>query len=225
MTTASKSLEVLIKEAVLKEMNHNKASETVNNKANNNLTIPIGVSARHLHVTREHLEVLFGKGHQLKKIKELMGGQFAAEERVTIVGANLRVIENVRILGPERKATQVEVSKTDARKLGLNAPIRESGDIKGSMPITIVGPEGALRLEEGCIVAQRHIHMNPEDAIRFGVTDKQIVSVKTGEGVRKGILSNVMVRVNDTYTLEMHIDTDEANALGIKQNDQVLIVK
>lgn len=220
MTTGTKSLEALIKEAVLKELK----DETLNT-SNNEQSIPVGVSARHVHVTREHLDVLFGKGHELKKMKELMGGQFAAEERVTIVGANLRVMENVRILGPERKVTQVEVSKTDARKLGLNAPIRESGDIKGSMPITIVGPKGALRLEEGCIVAQRHIHMSSDDAKRFGVSDRQIISVKTGEGVRKGLLSNVLVRVHDTYTLEMHIDTDEANGLGIKQNDNVSIIK
>ncbi len=223
MTVTTNALEALVKEAVMQQIKQ-KTTANVLKQSQPALTVPVGVSARHLHVTREHLDILFGKGHQLHVKKELMGGQFAAEERVTIVGMNLRVIENVRILGPERSATQVEVSKTDARQLGLNAPIRESGDIEGSMPITIVGPAGAVRLEQGCIVAQRHIHMTPEDAKRLGVKDKQIVSVKTQDGTRKGILSNVLVRVHDTYRLEMHIDTDEANAFGIQQSDQVTIV-
>lgn len=224
----AKSIDDLIKEAVLLELGNktypsSELPRRVDNKASEG--VPIGISARHLHVTREHLDILYGKGHELVRKKELMGGQFAAVERVTIVGANLRVIENVSILGPERSATQVEVSKTDARKLGLNAPIRESGDVKGSMPITIVGPKGAVTLKEGCIVAMRHIHMSPQDAKNFGVQDKQIVSVKTQEGTRKGILSNVMVRVHDTYSLEMHIDTDEANAFGINPKDKVQILK
>lgn len=224
----AKSIDELIKEAVLLELGNktypsSKLPQRVDNKTSEG--VPIGISARHLHVTREHLDILYGEGHELVRKKELMGGQFAAVERVTIVGANLRVIENVSILGPERSATQVEVSKTDARKLGLNAPIRESGDVKGSMPITIVGPKGAITLKEGCIVAMRHIHMSPDDAKEFGVSDKQIVSVKTQEGTRKGILSNVMVRVHDTYSLEMHIDTDEANAFGINPNDRVQILK
>ncbi|WZL81253.1 phosphate propanoyltransferase [Vallitaleaceae bacterium 9-2] len=223
MAVTTNALEALVKEAVMQQIKQ-KTTANVLKQSQPALTVPVGVSARHLHVTREHLDILFGKGHQLHVKKELMGGQFAAEERVTIVGMNLRVIENVRILGPERSATQVEVSKTDARQLGLNAPIRESGDIEGSMPITIVGPAGAVRLEQGCIVAQRHIHMTPEDAKRLGVKDKQIVSVKTQDGTRKGILSNVLVRVHDTYRLEMHIDTDEANAFGIQQSDQVTIV-
>jgi putative phosphotransacetylase len=224
MSNTSNTLEALIEKAVMLELGKNEKPD-LGLEANSDLGVPIGVSARHLHVTREHLEILFGQGHQLTKKKELMGGQFAAEERVTLVGSNLRVIENVRILGPERSATQVEVSKSDARKLGLNAPIRQSGDIEGSMPITIVGPNGAIALQEGCIVAMRHIHMSPEDARRFDVQDKQIVSVGTGEGVRKGVLSNVLVRVDPSFTLEMHIDTDEANGLGIKQNDLVTIIK
>lgn len=186
--------------------------------------IPIGISARHVHVTREVLDILYGKEYELTEMKELMGGQYAAKEQVTIVGANLRVIENVRILGPLRKETQIEVSKTDARKLGLNAPIRESGDVKGSMPITLVGPKGAVYLSEGCIVAMRHIHMNTDDAKRLGVKDKQIVSVATGEGIRKGVLSNVLIRVHPTYTLEMHIDTDEANGLGMTPKSTVSIM-
>lgn len=189
-----------------------------------NAGIPVGISARHLHVTQEHLEVLFGKGAQLHPIKELMGGQYAAKERVTLVGTNLRVIENVRILGPVRSGTQVEVAKTDAIRLGINPPIRESGDTAKSAPITLVGPNGALFLDEGCIVAKRHIHMSPEDAAEYGVVDNENVSVKLG-GERQGVLDHVQVRVDPTFTLEMHIDTDEANAMGVKCNDTVEIIK
>ena len=121
--------------------------------------VPVGVSARHVHLTQQDVETLFGSGYQLTKKKELMGGQYASNEVVTIVGLKLRAMENVRILGPVRKASQVEISATDAIKLGVKAPIRESGDIKGSSPIAIVGPKGAVYLEEGCIIAKRHIHM------------------------------------------------------------------
>lgn len=184
--------------------------------------IPIGISARHVHLTREHVEVLFGKGYQLNKKKELMGGQYAAQECVTIVGTKLRAIENVRILGPERKASQVEVSQTDAIRLGIKAPIRESGNIKGSAPIAIVGPMGAVYLEEGCIIAKRHIHMSPEDANKFGVVDGQIVKIKIDNG-RGGIFEDVQIRVDKTFTLEMHIDTDEANGLGVGKSMGILI--
>lgn len=178
------------------------------------IAVPIGVSARHLHLTKEHLEILFGKGAELHPMKTLMGGQYAAEERVTIVGTNLRVIENVRVLGPLRKETQVELAKTDSVKLGIAPPIRESGNIKSSAPITLVGPKGAVHLTEGCIIAKRHIHMNPEDAKSFGLYDNQIVSIRIGEE-REGILNHVQIRVDPSFTLEMHIDTDEANALGV----------
>ena len=185
--------------------------------------VPVGISARHIHLTQEHVEKLFGKGYQLTKKKELMGGQFASNEQCTIVGLKLRAIENVRILGPARKATQVEISKTDARKLGINVPVRESGDIKGSAPIAIVGPKGAIYCNEGCIIAARHIHMSPEDAKRFGVTDGQYVNVQV-QGERGTTFNQVKIRVDDSFTLEMHIDTDEANASGIKQNDKVIII-
>lgn len=186
--------------------------------------IPIGVSARHVHLSQEHLEVLFGKGAKLHPKKELMGGQYAAEECVTLVGTNLRVIENVRILGPVRKSTQVEVSKTDSIRLGIHPPVRESGDTANSAPITLVGPKGALFLEEGCIIAKRHIHMGTNDALQYDVKDNQIVAVKLGEQ-RQGMLENVQVRVDPTFTLEMHIDTDEANAMGVRCNDRVQIIK
>ncbi len=186
--------------------------------------VPVGVSARHVHLTQEHVEVLFGKGYQLTKKKDLMGGQFASNEQVTIVGLKLRAIENVRILGPVRKATQVEISSTDARTLGIKAPIRQSGDIKGSAPIAIVGPQGALYLKEGCIVAQRHIHMSPKDAEAAGVKNGDVVSV-VAENERGTTFNHVVIRVDDSFTLEMHIDTDEANAAGIKQGDIVRIQK
>lgn len=186
--------------------------------------VPIGVSARHIHLTQEHVEALFGPGYQLTKKKELMGGQFASNETVTIVGLKLRAIENVRILGPVRSASQVEVSSTDAIKLGVKAPIRESGNVAGSAPIAIVGPKGAIYLEEGCIVAMRHIHMSPQDAQAAGVHDGDIVSVKA-DNERGTIFNHVKIRVHDTFTLEMHIDTDEANASKIATGDTVTIIK
>lgn len=151
-----------------------------------------------------------------------MGGQYAAQECVTLVGTKLRAIENVRILGPERKASQVEVAKTDAIRLGVNPPIRESGKIEGSAPIALVGPKGVLYLEEGCIVAMRHIHMSPEDARRFGVTNGQIVNVRF-DGPRGGTFEDVLVRVDASFTLEMHIDTDEANGLDVGKTMGILL--
>ena len=185
--------------------------------------VPIGVSARHIHLTQEHVEVLFGKGYQLTKRKELMGGQFASNETVTIVGLKLRAIENVRVLGPVRKQTQVEISATDAIKLGVKAPIRESGNVAGSAPIAVVGPKGALYLKEGCIIAMRHIHMSPRDAMAAGVHDGDIVSVKA-DNERGTIFNHVKIRVDDSFTLEMHIDTDEANAAKIATGDTVRII-
>ena len=184
--------------------------------------VPIGVSARHVHLTQEHVEVLFGKGYQLTKKKELMGGQFASNEQVTIVGTKLRAIENVRILGPVRKESQVEISMTDARTLGVAPVVRNSGDIAGSAPIALVGPRGALYLKEGCIVAKRHIHMSPKDAAAAGVADKDVVSV-VSLGGRGTTFDEVLVRVDESFTLEMHIDTDEANAAQLKTGDAVVI--
>lgn len=184
--------------------------------------VPVGVSARHVHLTQADVETLFGAGYQLTKKKELMGGQFASNEQVTIVGTKLRAIENVRILGPVRKASQVEISQTDAMKLGVRAPLRDSGDIAGSAPIAVVGPKGAIYLKEGCIVARRHIHMSPADARTAGVKDKDVVSVKA-VNQRGTTFDEVLIRVDDSFTLEMHIDTDEANASGIKTGDAVKI--
>lgn len=186
--------------------------------------VPVGVSARHVHLTQEQVEILFGKGYQLTKKKDLMGGQFAANEQVTIVGLKLRAIENVRILGPVRKAAQVEVSATDARTLGIKAPVRESGKTAGSAPIAVIGPKGALYLEEGCIVAMRHIHMSPKDAEEAGVKNGDIVSVRS-KNDRAAVFDQVLIRVDDSFTLEMHIDMDEANAAGIRQGDCVEICR
>lgn len=186
--------------------------------------VPVGVSARHIHLTQEHVEILFSTGYQLTKKKELMGGQFAANECVTIVGLKLRAIENVRVLGPTRTTSQVEVSATDAMRLGVNVPVRESGDVGGSAKIAIVGPCGVVYLEEGCIVAMRHIHMCPKDAREAGVVDGQLVSVRV-ENERGTTFNQVKIRVHDTFTLEMHIDTDEANASQIRTGDTVMILK
>ena len=190
----------------------------------NGFLVPVGVSNRHIHLSQEHVEALFGPGYQLTKKKELMGGQFACNECCTIVGLKLRGIENVRVLGPARKSTQVEISSTDARKLGINVPVRESGDVKGSAPIAIVGPKGAVYCNEGCIVAARHIHMSPADAAACGVSDGDYVSVKV-DNERGTTFNNVKIRVDESFTLEMHIDTDEANASEIKQGDKVAVIK
>ena len=195
-----------------------------NAKQGSGFVVPIGVSARHVHLTQEHVEALFGPGYHLTKKKDLMGGQFASNEQVTIVGLKLRAIENVRILGPVRKASQVEVSATDAIRLGMKVPVRESGDVAGSAAIALVGPKGVLYLKEGCIVAMRHIHMSPKDARDAGVHDGDIVSVKA-DNERGTIFNHVKIRVDESFTLEMHIDTDEANAAGIATGNTVTIIR
>ena len=190
----------------------------------NVMSVPVGVSARHIHLTQEDVEKLFGAGYHLTKKKDLMGGQFAANEQCTIVGLKLRAIENVRILGPVRKRSQVEISATDARTLGVNAPLRESGDLAGSAPIALVGPKGAIYLQEGCIVAARHIHMTPTEAAAAGLKDGDYVTVRMGNE-RGAKLTHVKIRVDESFTLEMHIDTDEANACQIRQGDIAQIIK
>ena len=171
-------------------------------------------SARHIHLSQEHVDILFGAGHQLTHKKDLsQPGQFACEERVTVVGPK-KEIKNVSILGPVRKESQVELSATDARSIGLNAPVRESGVLEGSAPCKLVGPAGEVELEYGVIVAKRHIHITPEDAQAFGVSDKEIVKVKADTEGRSLIFDDVVVRVSPSYATAMHIDTDEANACG-----------
>lgn len=200
--------------------------QTINRmeEKSNGCQVPVGVSARHIHLTQEHVETLFGQGYRLTKKKDLMGGQYACNETVTVVGLKLRAIENVRVLGPVRKASQLEISATDAMKLGVAAPIRESGNVAGSAPVAVVGPKGVIYLQEGCIIAMRHIHMSPADAAAAGVRDGDIVSVKA-DNERGTVFNQVKIRVNESFTLEMHIDTDEANASKIKTGDKVTIIK
>ena len=175
----------------------------------------VEISARHVHVSEEHLEILFGKGYKLTPKKNLsQPGQFACEERVTVVGTK-KELAGVSILGPCRKATQVELSLTDARVIGVKAPIRESGDVADSGACKLVGPAGEVELTEGVIAAKRHIHMTTADAEKYGITDSQIVSVKIPTEGRALIFGDVVARVSDSYALAMHLDTDEANAAAI----------
>lgn len=169
----------------------------------------IETSARHVHLSKEHIDILFGAGHELTFKKALsQPGQFACEERVTVVGEK-KEIKNISILGPARSATQVEVSLTDARTLGVKAPVRESGDIAGSGACKIIGPCGEVEISEGVIAAKRHIHLTPEAAAEMGVKDKQIVCVKIDSDGRKTIFGDVVIRVSDKFSPAMHIDTDE----------------
>ena len=178
----------------------------------------VEVSARHVHLTQEHVEALFGKGHELTFDRPLsQRDQFLSKEKVTLKNGDRR-IERVSILGPVRKASQVEVSKTDSVALRAEGFIRESGDIAGTAPIEIEGPEGSIQLTEGLIIAKRHIHMTPEDAAAFGVADKQIVSVAVDTDGRKTIFGDVVVRVSPKFKLAMHIDTDEANGANVPRN-------
>lgn len=205
---------------VLLEMNAEKGSTK---KSNGN--IPIGVSNRHIHLSREHLEILFGKGYELTPIKELsQPGQYACKELLTIIGPSLRPIENVRVLGPVRKASQVEISATDSYVLKVKPPVRESGSIKDSAPITIIGPKGVVELSEGCIIANRHIHMSPDDATKFGVKDGDYVDIDVN-GKRRTRWFDVQVRVHKDFRLEMHVDTDDANSAGIGNGFTVTVVK
>lgn len=176
-------------------------------------TVMVETSARHVHVTEETLEILFGKGYQLTKKKDLsQPGQFACEERVQVIGPK-NSFPAVSILGPTRPADQVELSASDVRSIGVAAPVRESGDIAGSGACKLVGPKGEVELKEGVIVAKRHIHMTPEDAENYGVKDKQVVSVKIDSPERSLVFGDVVVRVSPKFKLAMHIDTDESNAV------------
>lgn len=175
----------------------------------------VEISARHVHVTKETLETLFGKGYELTVKKELsQPGQFASCERVTVVGPK-KELAGVSILGPCRTADQVELSATDARSIGIAAPIRESGDVKGSGACKLVGPAGEVELKEGVIVAKRHIHMTPEDAEKFDVKDAEVVKVAINTAERSLVFGDTVVRVSPKYALAMHVDTDEANAAAI----------
>ena len=190
------------------------------------LSIPVGISNRHIHLSREDLDTLFGKGYELTPIKDLsQPGQYACKEQLTIIGPSMRPIEGVRVLGPIRKQSQVEISVTDSVVLKVKPPVRESGSLAGSAPITIIGPKGIVTLSEGCIIANRHIHMAPADAARFGVKDGDYIDVDAMTGTKRTRWFDVQVRVSDKFCLEMHVDTDDANAVGFKNGSRVTVVK
>jgi len=185
------------------------------------MRIPVGISNRHVHVTEDDFRTLFGPDHAkqgLTKLRDLsQPGQFAACESVSLVGPK-GSMPSVRVLGPFRLYTQIEISRTDSFSLGINPPVRESGDLDGAAPVTLVGPAGAVHVPEGAIIAIRHIHMTPQDAAVWGLRDKCLVQVET-EGARGVVFRNVVVRVREDFRLEMHVDTDEANAALLKNGD------
>lgn len=187
--------------------------------------IPVGISGRHLHLTQEHLEILFGQGYQLTVLKELtQPGQYAANEKVDVISPDGKVLAGVRILGPVRPASQVEISKSDAIRFKFEAPVRSSGDVKGSGQATLVGPKGQVTIQEGVIIADRHIHFSPEEAKEFGVIDRQVVAIKVG-GIKAGILDNVLCRVHPQFRLDCHLDTDDGSAFMLSTGDLVELVK
>ena len=207
------SLEEIITNAVVASLKKREEEDVVK----------IGVSARHVHLSQKDLYALFGEGYELHKKKDLMGGQFAAEECVTIVSPNLRAIENLRVLGPVRKESQVEISRTDTFKLKNSPPVRPSGELKGAAPLAIVGPKGSIFLNECCIIANRHIHLPPDIAEKHGVKDNDLVDVEVVSG-KPTKFYDVQVRVHESFTPEMHIDTDDANACGLKTGDVFNII-
>lgn len=214
MTQVNEALMTKIVEEVMKKIK----------ESDNNDSIPVGISNRHIHLSKEDLEFLFGHGYALRVMRNLkQPGEFAAEETLDIKGPK-GTIKKVRILGPLRNNTQVEISITDGFVLGINPPVRESGKIDGTPGIILIGPKGTLKKDCGIIAALRHIHMKPEFAVRHGINDKDMLSIRT-EGIRSLVFDNVLARVSDKFILEMHIDTDEANACGLKSEDRVKIVR
>ncbi len=211
----------MIDETIVKQVT--KSILEVLSKENEPDGIKVGVSARHVHLSQKDLETLFGKGHELTPKKYLMGGQYAAEECVTLVSPSLKTIEGVRVLGPVRKDSQIEISRTDTFKLKVSPPVRPSGEIKGSAPMALVGSKGSVFLNEGCIIANRHIHMTPADAEKYGIKDNDTVDVEI-QNTKPTRYYDVQVRVHKDFTTEMHIDTDDANASAIKTGDRVEIL-
>lgn len=212
-------------EALLKLLLEAVQSNSAVKEVKGNLAeIPVGISNRHIHLSDKDLNILFGDNYQLTKIKDLsQPGQYACKETLTVCGPK-GAIEKIRVLGPTRSKTQVEVLAGDCIKLGVVAHTRLSGDLCNTAGITIIGPKGAVQIQEGVIVAQRHIHMTPEDARNFGVHDGQVVSIKFDD-LRGGVYSNVAIRSTDDSALECHIDIEEANAMNIKSNSSVKIMK
>jgi len=187
------------------------------------ISVPVGVSNRHVHLNQKHMEILFGKDYELTPIKDLgQPGHFAAKETVSLVGPK-GILEGVRILGPLRSKSQVEISRTDSFRLGVNAPVKESGDLQGTPGCMLVGPAGTVTLKQGVIIASRHIHMSDKEAKHMSLKDGDKVTVLV-EGERELSYHNVIIRVNKKFKLEMHIDTDEANAAFLNTGDQVKII-
>jgi putative phosphotransacetylase len=187
--------------------------------------VPVGISGRHVHVTQEVLEILFGESYQLTKMKDLsQPGQYAAEEKVDVVSPAGLVLAGVRILGPVRKFNQVELSQTDARKFKFNAPVRSSGDVKGSGASKLVGPKGSVELTEGVIIADRHIHFSDVEAKEFNVVDGEKVCVKI-YGEKPGVLENVLVRVSPQFRLDCHLDTDDGSAFLLETGSKAGVFK
>ncbi len=205
---------------VMKSMNtNNEASK----EAKSDGEIKVGVSQRHIHLSREDLDILFGKGYELTLLKPLMGKEFASKEVVTLVGKSLKPIENVRVLGPVRKNTQVEISRTDTFVLKVSPPVRPSGEVAGSERIVVVGPKGTVYLKEGVIIANRHIHMPPCVADSYNLKDNDYVDVVV-DGEKPTKFYDVQIRVRDDFDAEMHIDTDDANSSALKNGDKVRII-
>lgn len=218
MNISSADIESIVKK-IVSEM-------TTDAPKSNSLEIPVGISNRHIHLTREDLDTLFGKGYELTHLKDLsQPGQYACKETLTILGPSMRAIEGVRVLGPLRRSSQVEISVTDSYVLKVKPPVRESGSLSGSAPITIVGPRGIVTLQEGCIIANRHIHMSPDDAARFGVKDGDYINVDAMSGTKRTRWFDVQIRVHKDFRLEMHVDTDDANAVGFKNGSTVTVAK
>ncbi len=195
--------------------------------------IPVGVSNRHFHISQQDLETLFGPGYRLQKLRDIsQRGQFASQETVDVVGPKGR-IDRIRIVGPTRGETQLEISRSDAYRLGLDPPVRYSGDLGNSPGARLIGPKGELNLKRGIIIPQRHIHMSPRDAREFGVRDRDRVFVAPaeqgalapGSEPRSLIFGNVLIRVDDSFVLDFHIDVDEANASGLQTGDHVYIIR
>ncbi len=185
--------------------------------------VPVGVSNRHIHLSQEHINILFGEGYELTKFKDLaQPGQYACNEKVDVVGPKA-TIKGVRVLGPARPETQLEISFFDGFTLGVKPALRNSGDIEGTEGCKLVGPNGEVEMEKGVIAAARHIHMHTSDAEKWNLNDKDIVAVKV-DGERGGVLNNVLVRVHETFNLEFHVDIDEANGLGLTNGAKVEII-
>lgn len=205
--TEQQVVELIVNEVIQRLKEHEKQMDKK--------IVPINISARHIHLSQAHVEALFGPGYQLTKLKDLgQPGQFACNETVAVSGPK-GSFPKVRVLGPARGDTQLEIALSDARVMGVDAPVRLSGNIEGTPGMTIKGPAGEITVDKGVIAAARHIHMTPEDAANFGVTNGQLVRVRT-TGVRPLTFDDVVVRVSPTFALEMHVDTDEGNAAGIK---------